>query len=260
MTENEILELLKDNYALVKSKSEASFGPYKQKNELKDLEKERNRMFFSSYLTGKFGKDIAKDVELAAKELQPVEKPVLKQVFLGGAILLAVLWIVCSFIAPVPFLSTICIFGAIACGFLYYKKNNEIATYERWVECKKQYGEAAAEHKSAFENLVNETDAKIEQLKQTIEELEETLKEVPQKVDDELREKGFAEFLHPSWWQYPYFDELIKYLESGMSWEESFKQMKTNAEIHTQCFSCTYYRDCRKTKVLNCASYVPKKS
>ena len=250
MTEKEILELLNENRDFIKQKNDSDRELFKAQGELKEQERERNGMGLEIHIENTLGADAA----FSLKDLKPIEQPFLRFVFLGGAILLAVLWIVFSFVAPIPFLSTLCIFGAIACGILYYTKNKEFNDYTRWVACKKQYGEDVAKQTASFHILVAEKDAEIQALKEKIEEL----KLVPQQINDALRKKGFAELLHESWWHYWYIDQLCEYLSAGLTWEESFGKVKEQAEINAQCQSCIYYKDCRKTQTKNCASYVPK--
>lgn len=206
------------------------------------------------YVSAKLGDDAA----FACKKLNEVENPALRYVFLGGTILAALLWIIFSFIAPVPFLSTVCIFAIIICGFIYWNKDKEVKDYARWIECKEKYGDSVAKAIADFHREKGGLETEIKALKEQIEELNQESKN----IEKELEEQGLGEILHKRWWSMWYINKLCDYLHKGMTWEESFDKIKEEAEISAQitrqCDSCTYRFKCKKDKVLNCASYIPK--
>jgi len=256
MTDNEILKKLEAAKPILQRKSDCFIKKPTAERKVEEIKKKilYNYSSEESYISSKLGDDAA----FAYKELNEVEKPALRNVFLGGTILAAVLWIVFSFIAPVPFLSTVCIFAAIVCGFLYWKKDKEIKDYSRWLECKEKYGKDIPKVVADYNREKGALEAEIQALTEQIEELKKT----PEIAEKELEALGLGEILHKSWWLSFYVNKLCDYLHAGLTWEESFNKVKEEAEIESQirrqCDSCAYRFDCKKDKVLNCASYIPK--
>lgn len=256
MTDNEVLKKLESAKPLIQRKTDCFRESFTVEEKVKEIEKKILYEYAGEeiYISNKLGKDAA----FAYKELNEVEKPALRNVFLGGTILAAVLWLVFSFIVPVPFLSTVCIFAAIACGFFYWKKDKEIKDYSRWLECKEKYGKDIPKVVADYNREKGALEAEIQALTEQIE----ALKEEPEKINSELEAQGLGEILHKDWWLSLYINKLCDYLHAGLTWEESFNKLKEEVEIEAQirrqCDSCAYRFDCKKDKVLNCASYVPK--
>lgn len=256
MTDNEILKKLEAAKPLIQRKSDCFSESAAAEGKVSEIKKKILYEYAGEaiYISQKLGDDAA----FAYKELNEVEKPALRTVFLGGTILAAVLWLVFSFIAPVPFLSTVCIFAAIACGFFYWKKDKEIKDYSRWLECKEKYGKDIPKVIADYNREKGALEAEI----QTLTEQIEALKEEPKKIDNELEAQGLSEILHKNWWFTLYINKFCNSLHAGLTWEESFNKVKEEAEIEAQirkqCNSCTYRSNCKKAKVVNCASYAPK--
>lgn len=252
MTDKEILAKLEAAKPILQRQLDCSEKQFTAEGKVSEIKKKILYEYAGEaiYISQKLGDDAA----FAYKELNEVEKPALRNVFLGGTILAAVLWIVFSFIAPVPFLSTVCIFAAIVCGFLYWKKDKEIKDYSRWLECKEKYGKDIPKVVADYNREKGALEAEIQTLTEQIEEL----KKAPEIAEKELEAQGLGEILHKSWWFPWYINKLCNDLHAGLTWEESFNKIKEEAQITRQCNSCTYRSNCKKVKVVNCASYVPE--
>lgn len=251
MTEEKILELLNENFELLKRKFEAE--------EISERGlKYREERGFEDLIKDNYPETEAKDILLATTELKKPNFFLLILSMIGsiiGAIILGSLALNADIDSM---LSGLFLLGVIFCVVIFVGSIQQITSYAHWEACKKKYADEIAKRTAEF-------NMEIDAYKKKLEESPKIIRE----VDEELTKKGFKEFLPTNFWNFFAFLHLRDLLLQGMSWDECLKQfvedekrrdqeIENRFAIERQCDNCAYRWNCKKDKILNCASFVPR--